>query len=129
MAIRGASRSITRILVADGDPHVRRLFARKLRYAGYQVNAVKSGGEALRLLRAMCYRLLVLNLDMPGIDGFDVLKAVRSELPHVQVLVVSGYRQSALLEAAEFLGARLALDKASAPRLLVETARRLLGDH
>jgi DNA-binding NarL/FixJ family response regulator len=65
---------------------------------------------------------------MPDVDGFDVLKIVRSEFSHLQVLVISGYLHGALLEAAECLGARLTLDKASAPRLLVETTRKLLGD-
>jgi hypothetical protein len=42
--------------------------------------------------------------------------------------VISGYLEGALLKAAECLGASLSLDKANAPRLLVETTRKLLGD-
>lgn len=75
-------------------------------------------------------RSLVADVDlkMPDIDGFEVLKIVRSEFPHFEVLVISGYLEGALLKAAECLGASLSLDKANAPRLLVETTRKLLGD-
>jgi DNA-binding NarL/FixJ family response regulator len=78
----------------------------------------------------MHFRLLVLDLDMPddGTDGFEILKMVRTELPHLQVLVISGYLRGALLEAAECLGARLSLYKDSAPRLLLESTRKLLGE-
>jgi len=130
MAVRESTVRISRILVADDDPLVRKLFAKKLRSAGYSVSEAKSGPEALSLLRRMHFRLLVLDLDMPddGTDGFEILKFVRTELPHLQVLVISGYLRGALLEAAECLGARLSLYKDSAPRLLLESTRRLLGE-
>ena len=120
--------SVPRILVADDDPQVCGLFARQLRSAGYRVSEAHSGAQALSLLRNAPFQLLVLDLKMPDMDGFDVLKIVRSEFSHLQVLVISGYLHGALLEAAECLGARLTLDKASAPGLLVETTRKLLGD-
>ena len=120
--------SVSRILVADDDAQVRKVFARKLRSAGYGVSEAKTGEEALTLLRAMRFRLLVLDLDMPDIDGFQVLKMVRGEFPHIQILVVSGYLSGALLEAASYFGAARTLQKPTSPQLLVETARIMLGD-
>src|SRR5947209_611255 len=90
-----------RILVADDDPQVRKLFARKLRSAGYSVTEAKTGDETLATLRHSRFRLVVLDLDMPGTDGFEVLKTARTEWPHLRVLVVSGFMKGALLEAAE----------------------------
>jgi CheY-like chemotaxis protein len=123
-----ANRSEVRILIADDEPQIRKLFARKLRNAGYSVSEAKTGAEALILLRGIRFRLLLLDLDMPDTDGFEVLKTVRSEFPHVPVLVISGYMQGALLKAAECFGAVWTLEKAAAPQLLVPTVRKLLGD-
>src|SRR5438046_1494571 len=94
------SAHVTRILVADDNHRVRWVFARKLRSAGYSVSEAKSGAEALALLRGVHYRLLVLDLDMRASDGFDVMKTVRADFPHVLVLVTSGYMHGILLRAA-----------------------------
>jgi CheY-like chemotaxis protein len=128
VAIGKALHSAARILVADDDPQVCKLFTRQLRSAGYGVSQAQSGVEALKLLRGNSFQLLVLDLKMPDIDGFQVLKITRSEFPHLQVLAVSGYMEGVLLEAAECLGARLTMEKNGAPDLLVKTARKLLGD-
>ena len=117
-----------RILVVDDDPQVRRLFARKLRSAGYSVSEAQSGRQALVVLRGSRFDLMVLDLEMPDTDGFEVLKSMRSEQPHLRVLVISGYMQGGLLEAAEWFGATATIDKLTAPQSLVETARRLLGE-
>ena len=127
-AARKTTCTLNRVLIADDDPQVRKLFARKLRSAGYSVSEAKTGAEAVILLRGMRFRLLVLDLDMPDTDGFGVLKTVRSEFPYVQVLVVSGYMQGVLLRAAECFGAVGTLEKPAAAQDLLEAARRVLGD-
>jgi CheY-like chemotaxis protein len=119
---------VSRILVADDDLQVRKLFTRKLKSAGYDVSEAGTGQQALATLRSTRFQVLVLDLDMPDTDGFSVLKAVRSEMPHLRVLVISGYMQGQLLEAAEWFGAGATIGKANAPDLLVETVHRLLGD-
>ena len=98
-----------------------------MRAAGYDVVGVGSGNAALAELRSSRFDLLVLDLDMPDVDGFEVLKTIRSEMPHLPVLVISGYLQGALLQAANCFGATSTLDKISAAESLVEVTRRLLG--
>jgi CheY-like chemotaxis protein len=126
MAQPKATLSISRVLVADDSLAVRRRLVGKLKAAGYNVSEAGSGRKTLDILRSKCFHVLVLNLDMPGADGFDVLKAVRSEMPHLRVLVISVKHE--LLEAAEWFGAVAAIDKASASNLLVKTVGRLLGE-
>jgi CheY-like chemotaxis protein len=118
----------TRILVADDDEQVRSLFVKKLAAAGYEVHAARTGQRALDMLKASRFDLLVLDLNMPGTDGFEVLKTTRAEQPHVRVLVISGYMKGALLSAAEWFGAADTLDKTLAPEQLVGHVKRLLGD-
>jgi two-component system OmpR family response regulator len=99
-----------------------------LQTVGYAVKGVDSGEAILKALHSSRFDLLVLDLDMPDLDGFAVLKQVRSELPHIRVLVVSEFLQGALLEAATWFGAASTMTKAMAIRTLVEETRRLLGD-
>jgi DNA-binding NtrC family response regulator len=129
MAKRKTVLNVSRILVAADDPGVGNLFARKLRSTRYSVSEAKSGAETLRLLRSMRFQVLVLDLDMPDTDGFQVLKVVKTQHPSVRVLAISGYRNGVLLKAARCLGATFSLRRTSAPGLLVETVRKLLGEY
>jgi DNA-binding NtrC family response regulator len=126
MAQPKATSSISRVLVADSKPQVRRRLVGKLQSAGYTVSEAGSGRKALDTLRTKCFHVLVLDLDMAGGDSFDLLKAVRSEMPHLRVLVISVKHE--LLDAAEWFGAVAAIDKVKVPDLLVKTVGRLLGE-
>lgn len=117
-----------KVLIADDDPQIRRLFAKKLAGAGYDVQTCGSGLEALDSLRGSRWDLLVLDLNMPGTDGFEVLKKARTEWPEVPVLIISGYMKGVLLKAAEWFGAAATLDKLLAPEQLVPTVRQILND-
>jgi DNA-binding NtrC family response regulator len=117
-----------KILVVDDDRQVRELFAMWLELAGYGVSQAKSGREALKSLRRERFDILVLDLEMPDMDGFDVLKTTRSEFADLKVLVVSGYLEGALLKAAECLGAAASLNKTHASDSLVKMVRRLVGE-
>lgn len=120
--------SVSRILVAADDAEVGNLLARKLGNTKYSVSEAKSGAETLKLLRSVHFQVLVLDLDMLDSDGFEVLKAVKTEHPSVRVLAISGYRNGVLLEAARCLGATFSLHRNKAPRLLAENVRKLLGE-
>ncbi len=123
---KATSSIIPRVLVADNQPQVRKLLVGKLKSAGYTVGEAGSGPKTLDVLRSTRFQVLVLDLDMPGADGFDVLKAVRSDMPHLRVLVISVRRE--LLQAAEWFGAVAAIEKVSAPGLLVKAVGRLMGE-
>lgn len=114
-----------RVLVTDDDPQVRNLFATTLTDAGYVVTQAESGRKALDALRRDRYDVIVLDLNMPGVDGFDVLRAVRFEFPRVKALTISGYMDGAFLQASRCLGADLTLGKPSSPKSLVAAVRRL----
>ena len=117
-----------KILVVDDDPQVREVMAELLESAGYSVSRAKSGREAIESLHRGRFDVMVLDLEMPDLDGFDVLKVTRSEFTGLKVLVVSGYLDGGLLKAAECLGAAATLNKTQAPRSLVKMVRRLAGD-
>ena len=116
------------VLLVDDDDGVRRVLGKLLESAGFKVAQAKSGREALDTLGRERFDVLVLDLEMPGLDGFEVLKVTRSRFKYLKVLVLSGYMDGALLQASEFLGADATLNKTDTTRLLVEAVRRLAGD-
>lgn len=78
-----------RILVIDDDPSVTSAVRRGLRYEGFAVEIAISGAEGLALLREQPFDLLILDVMMPGIDGFEVLRRVRAGDDHLPVLFLT----------------------------------------
>jgi CheY-like chemotaxis protein len=115
-----------RVLVVDDDPQVLKLFVTILEKGGYAVLSTDSGGDVMQLLRREALDLVVLDLNMPPPDGFELLKQLRSSMPGLRILVTSGYLGGALLKAAELLGATATLPKADAPGNLIDLARYLV---
>jgi two-component system OmpR family response regulator len=68
-----------RLLVVDDEPNIVELLSESLRFAGFEVTTARGGAEALRLARETAPDLAVLDVMMPGIDGFEVVRRLRSE--------------------------------------------------
>lgn len=80
-----------RVLIADDDPGIRRLLARSLEEDGYQTAEACDGREALEALRAGQADLLLLDLMMPKVTGWEVLteRAAEPELRKIPVIVIT----------------------------------------
>ena len=68
-----------RLLVVDDEPNIVDLLATSLRFAGFEVATARNGSEALRLAPEFRPDLLVLDVMMPGIDGFSVVRRLRQD--------------------------------------------------
>jgi CheY-like chemotaxis protein/two-component sensor histidine kinase len=90
----------TRVLIVDDDRLVRRFMTESLRSLRYQVLDAESGAEALEILETTRVDLLLVDFAMPGMNGAEVARAAQEKQPGLQVLVVSGYADSAVVEAA-----------------------------
>src|SRR5450631_1750146 len=82
------------ILLAEDDPVTRMLMTRFLKKAGYEVDAVSNGSEALDKMMARYYPILVTDWEMPEMDGASLCKAVRN-------LQLDGYVYALLLTARD----------------------------
>ena len=109
----------SRVLVVDDEPRIVRFVRTSLTAFGYEVITASNGEEALQLVSSKKPDIMVLDIVMPGIDGFEVLKRLRtsSDLP---VIVFSA--RSSNLEKARSLGADDFIIK---PFLPEEMARRI----
>ncbi len=78
-----------RLLVADDDPNILELLSASLRFAGFDVATAKDGGEALRVAKRFHPDLVILDVMMPGLDGFDVVRRMRSDGQRIPVLFLT----------------------------------------
>jgi len=79
-----------RILLCDDSPVERMATAHFLRKKGYDVDEVGDGESAIQSLRYRLIDLILLDLHMPGMDGFAVLKYLHQHRPGLPVIVLSG---------------------------------------
>jgi CheY-like chemotaxis protein len=82
--------SASRLLVCDDSSPERTALAEILRRQGYDVDEAADGASALLMLKAPTYDLLLLDLQMPDVDGFDVLAYVQRHRPELPVVLLSG---------------------------------------
>jgi DNA-binding response OmpR family regulator len=83
------------VLVVEDDPPLRELIALTLRREGLRVDAVSDGGEAIERLEKETYRVIVLDLMMPRVSGWDVIAWLaehRSSLPRTVIVVTAADR-------------------------------------
>jgi two-component system, cell cycle sensor histidine kinase and response regulator CckA len=116
------------VLVADDDPLVRTAITRVLKRDGAEVVTANDGAEALRRYaeRASELRLIVLDLDMPRVDGAEVLKVLRSFECDLPVLIVSGHTDPERTKEVEALGISQFLPKPFDARTLSDAVKRHL---
>jgi two-component system OmpR family response regulator len=80
---------MSRVLVVDDEQRICRFVARALEANGFRVDVVGSGADALAASVATEYVMIVLDLVMPGLDGYEVLRRILDRTPHQRVLVLS----------------------------------------
>ncbi len=115
------------ILVADDDPDVIRIVDAQMKGAGYTTRLAFDGAQAVAALDAQHPDVLILDLMMPKLSGFDVLaKVSRLEEPRPKVLVLSVRRREDDVTRAFELGAHDYLQKPFNPQELLARVARLL---
>lgn len=78
-----------RILVVEDEPELRETIAEGLRMDGYAVDTSADGANAYELARIEPYDLLLLDLNLPEMNGFEVLRALRCDKPDLKVLILT----------------------------------------
>ena len=89
-----------RVLVVDDDKLVRRFMSDSLRSLQYHVTEAENGAQGLATLERERFDLLLVDFAMPGMNGAEVARTAQERQPGIKVLMVSGYADSAAIEAA-----------------------------
>ena len=95
----------------DDEPEMRKALRRLLRSRGFRVAEYASGEDLLAALDSQPLDYLLLDLHMPGINGFDVMEAFRSRRIAVPVIVITAHDEPGTADRVQALGAAAYLKK------------------
>ena len=90
-----------KILVVDDEEHIRDSLGFMLEKMGYTVKTEKDASNALNLLEQEHFDIIVSDVTMPKINGHELARRLREEHPEIHIILISGFREEELLEAAE----------------------------
>jgi CheY-like chemotaxis protein len=79
-----------RVLVVDDEPSIRQSLAMLLTAEGYEVGTAEHGFDALLQLRSLTPDVIISDLNMPQMSGFELLSVVRRRFPEIAVVAISG---------------------------------------
>ncbi len=118
-----------RILIVEDDPNILISIEFLLKNAGYEVAVACDGGQALVSARDWQPDLVVLDIMLPVVNGFEVCRQLREscELKNIKILMLTARGRESEVEKGLALGANAYLTKPFATRELIETTRRLLS--
>ncbi|HNO32126.1 MAG TPA: response regulator [Anaerolineales bacterium] len=120
---------MARILIAEDEPDIRELVAFTLRFAGHEVVATSNGEEALQQAGQVNPDLILMDVRMPKMTGYDACRAMKADpvLKDIPVVFLSAKGQDAEIQTGINVGAEEYLLKPFAPDQLVERVRSILG--
>ena len=130
-SMRGAMGQGHKILVLDDDPDFRELCQELLATLPTEpeVNAASSGSHAIALLDSEPHSLLMTDLKMPNMDGFQVLSIVKRRFPNLKTIVMTGVEDHDFRDRAYAIGIDLFIEKPKTPsefKLFVDCVESLL---
>ena len=118
-----------KILIAEDEPDIRDLVAFTLRFAGYEVVAGNNGEEAVQIASREFPDLILLDVRMPRMTGYDACRAIKanSELKDIPVVFLSAKGQESEIQTGLDAGAEEYLLKPFAPDQLTDRVRAILA--
>ena len=118
----------SRILVVDDEEALRTVLSSELKGEGYDVDTAADGDEAISVVQNKKFDLLLLDIKMPKVDGFEVFKFVKKSFPSIKVIMLTGFADLKNAIESKKLGAE---DFVSKPYDLVDlltTIERVLSE-
>jgi CheY-like chemotaxis protein len=122
-------REVPLILLVEDHQDTRQMYAEFLGI-GYQVMTANDGEQALRAIRSHLPDLLITDLSLPRLDGFELMREVRRDpaIGRIPIICLSGHGGEAYEEQAREVGSDRLLLKPCMPDKLAEVAAELLRD-
>jgi len=121
---------MARILAVDDEDSLRRLLTAVLERAGHEVTTASDGFEAVRLVDAEPFDLVVTDLIMPGMEGIQTIQQLRRLAPELKIIAISGGGRGSAgdyLDLAKQLGATTTLTKPFTPEALLAAVTEAVG--
>lgn len=119
-----------KILLVEDEEIMVDLLGRKLTQEGYQISVARNGEEGLRLMKEAKPDLILLDIIMPRMGGFELMEKMQQdkELKKIPVIIISNSGQPVELDRAQALGAKDWLIKTEFdPKEVIEKVEKQLG--
>jgi two-component system response regulator ResD len=118
-----------KILVIDDDRNILEMMTIALGRADFQVAVAADGDDGLRMFKADQPDLVIIDIAMPGIDGYEVTERIRGldEGRGTPIIILTAHDQPVMRDYAQELGADLYMTKPVPPAKLLEQIRALLA--
>jgi len=123
-----------RVLIADDEESILDMVSQYVNHIGYEAVSAKNGKEALDLLRSGPFTVLITDIKMPEMDGFELMKAVKAEFPDLHMIAMTGHGASYTFTdvvaagATDYLTKPFSLDEMRAKLKRVMRERQLISD-
>ena len=82
-----------RILLVDDEEGTQLLYHEVLEEDGYEVHTALTGEDALQKLKIVSFDLVILDINMPGMSGIEVLRKIKGKKPNMPVVLSTGYHE------------------------------------
>ena len=118
-----------KILIAEDEPNIVLSLEFLLKGAGYEVAVARDGSEALKLTGTLRPDLIVLDVMLPSVNGFEVCRQIRGnrETKDTRILILTARGRESEVEKGMAAGANAYLTKPFATKELVKAVGELLG--
>lgn len=119
----------TRVLIAEDEPHIVESLSFILARSECDVTSVSDGEAALAHIRAYRPSVVILDVMLPKMNGFDVLKAVRGdrEIQDTKIIILTAKGQSQDRHMAEEIGADAFVTKPFSNQTIIQTVQEVAG--
>ncbi len=123
--------NLTKVLLVEDEPFLSGMYQTKLKLEGFDVVAAADGEEALEKVKAQEFDIVLLDIMMPKLNGFEVLKSIRGDankkIAGVPVIILTNLGQKSDIEQGLLLGANDYIVKASfTPAEVVAKIKKLI---
>ena len=115
---------MARVLIVDDEPADLILLRNIVEASGHEVYVAHDGEKAFKTYLGQSIEIVITDLDMPGVDGLELIEALRALYPEARIIAVSGKGQT-LLDEAKRTGAFMVFSKPIDAHELVEALEKL----
>ena len=119
----------TKVLVVDDDPYILLSLEFLMKKAGYDVLIARDGNETLSILKNFVPDLIILDIMMPDIDGYEICKFIKSNpiLKSSKIIFLSAKTKQSDIQKGYDVGADLFISKPFSTRILKQEVQKLLS--
>lgn len=120
---------VKKVLVVDDDPYILMSLEFLMKKNGYDVMVARNGTEALETVDKQMPNVVLLDIMMPDVDGYEICKHIKksAKLKHTKVIFMSAKTKEADLQKGYDLGASLYITKPFSTRELIKQVKELMA--